>query len=66
MFDKIKGFIAKIKTKRMLSKCYNEMESKGIAVFCMCSGKWHNLGDVCEIPYKQCTICPYFRNIKGG
>ena len=28
----------------MLSKCYNEMEGKGIAVFGMCSGKWHKMG----------------------
>ena len=63
MTDIIKGLIAKIKIRIMLNKCYNEMESKGIAVFGMCSGKWHNLGGGYKMPYKQCTLCRCFREV---
>lgn len=64
MTEIIKSLVAKIKMKRMLTKCYNEMESKGIAVFGMCSGKWHTF-DSFETPYKQCTICRCFRDIRS-
>jgi len=66
MTDKIKTLIAKIKMRIMHNRCYNEMESKGIAVFGMCSGKYHILAGVkqeIKIPYKQCTICRYFREV---
>lgn len=63
MTDRLKGFIAKIKLRIMLTKCYNEMEGEGIAVFGMCSGKWHNINDFYKFPYKQCTICRYFREV---
>lgn len=66
MTEKIKTFIAKIKLRTMLTKCYNEMESRGIAVFGMCSGKWHNINDSYKIPCKQCTICRYFREVKSN
>ena len=62
----IKTIIAKIKTRIMLAKCYNEMESKGIAAFGMCSGEYHILAGTkqeIKIPYKQCSICPCFRDI---
>ena len=65
MTEIIKGIIAKIKTKIMFSKCYNEMESKGIAVFGMCSGKWHKIDDLYKVPYKQCTICRHFRIVRS-
>ncbi len=63
MTDKLKRFIAKIKLRIMLTKCYNEMERKGIAIFGMCSGKWHNTKDFYEFSHKQCTICRYFREV---
>ena len=64
MIEKIKTLIANVKTRIMLNKCYNEMESKCIAAFGMCSGKWHILGSF-ETPYKQCTICRCFRDVRS-
>lgn len=65
MKETLKRIIAKIKLKIMLSKCYNEMEGKGIAVFGMCSGKWHKIGFSYSFPYKQCSICPHFRDVRS-
>ena len=60
MLEAIKTIIAKIKTRMMLNRCYDTMEDRGIAVFGMCEGKYHND----EHLYKECSICPYFTDIR--
>lgn len=65
MKEVIKRILAKIKRQVKISKCYNEMEGKNIAVFGMCSGKWHEIGFSYSFPYKQCSICPHFRNVRS-
>ncbi len=57
MIDKIKRFIEKIRTKLFYNRCYDNMESKLIAVFGMCAGK-----DSLEYRKENCWSCPYFRD----
>lgn len=58
----LKYLIAKIKLRIRQNRCYNAKEQCGIAVFGMCSGHYHEG----NIPYKGCSICPYFINVKEG
>lgn len=61
MREKFKTLLSKINKRIMYSKCYSDMESEGIAVFCMCSGKWKSDNTL----YKQCENCRYFRDIRS-
>ena len=60
--NRLKHFIAKTKLRIAHNRCYNAKERCGIAVFGCCSGHYHEGG----IPYKGCSVCPYFVNIKEG
>lgn len=51
MLKHIKSFIAKTKEKIKYDRCYNRMEKRGVAIFCMCSGRE---------PSQCCYNCPYF------
>lgn len=51
-----------IKLRIRQNLCYNAKERCGIAVFGKCSGHYHEG----NIPYKGCSICPYFTNVKEG
>ena len=61
MINKIKAFIAKIKTKIFYNRCYGYMEAVGVAVFGICSGSY-----VEEYRKEKCSDCPYFRDLRKG
>ena len=54
MFGKIKSFISKIKLRRKRNKCYDIMESAGIATMGMCESI-----TICDISI--CLNCPYYK-----
>ena len=58
MLKKIKILIKNIKQKMFYSRCYNNMEGIGIAVFGMCSGALKP-----NVREEICPKCSYFRNI---
>ncbi len=60
MLDKIKRYIEKIRTKIFYNRCYDNMESKLIAVFGMCAGKKSP-----AYRTEYCLSCPYFRDVRG-
>ena len=65
MIEKIKTFIAKIKTRIKYNLCFRDMEYKGIAVFSMCCGIKYN--DMRLPKYaRRCITCPYFTPIDEG
>lgn len=57
--NRLKILIAKIKLRIAQNRCYNANERCGVAVFGLCRGHYHED----KIPYKGCSICPYFTNI---
>ena len=59
MIKTIKAVIAKIKERRKYIRCYDHMESIGIAVFCMCAGDFDE-----DYRHKVCLACPYFTPIR--
>lgn len=58
IMNKIKEFITGIFSLSDHSRCYNDMEDRGIAVFQMCSGL--SGGDIhTDYLSYQCIGCPY-------
>lgn len=52
----LKYFIAKIKLRIRQNKCYKARKKLCFAAGGRCRGHYHDSG----IPYKGCSICPYF------
>ena len=59
MSEKIKSILAKIRKRIAYNRCYNQMESIGIAVFSMCAGDFDE-----DYRHKVCLDCPYFTPIR--
>ena len=58
----LKYLIAKIEVRIKQSRCFKWREKAGMAAFGMCKGHYHED----KTPYKSCSICPYFVNVKEG
>ena len=59
IFEKVKTLIHNIQLRCVYNSCYNAMEDKGIAIFCMCGGEVDENGKQID-----CGECPYYVGAK--
>ena len=68
LINRIKEFISKLSKHMGYSSCYDDMETRGIAVFGMCGGQMGGDANTEYLSY-SCIGCPYFvhpnKSLKG-